>query len=1111
MALKEQILEEVRKAGPGGILAKDIAQKIGSDKKTVNSALYKELRGSVSQKPDYKWTTLGKYPQRNESKTQTTTPEAPKTTLSKLCQYYLACLGDDALDVSAFSSSKYGDPDYAELESLPLEDNSPFASQAVRSLLGRSRKDRNQKNIYLGFPVRLKHVKSRKTGWEGYIVSPIFLYPLEQDSQTGGIKADISFPIINQAVISSLTNSGSDELMHEILQLEEELGLTGETEPPDIDDIFLRLREIRPEWSWVEECDPHKISSDPPLSDHTQEGIYNRALVIMGGERPPYTQGLESELKLLSKLNESEFAETALGKWLKNAHGTNSEKEYETLLEVLPLNTEQRLAVKQSLISNLTVITGPPGTGKSQVVTDLLINAAWNGTKVLFASKNNKAVDVVEQRVNNLGSRPTLLRIGSSAYQSKLAEYLLALLSTQTTAEDELEYKERSETHALLSQKSEQLEKELEKVISLRNLVDLNEQAAEAARQELPTDLIKNLDQDKAYEIVDSLEGLGTLITDVILSQKSLPRKILWLFNGRKRIIALKTKISELSEILNATGLTSKPDKDLTDLSRLEKINSEIRQKIRLLDSVSTYKKSLEDLQNSRSITDIERDQFGLTTSISRNSEALWKAWVNTQPGKLSAKDREELSKYKSTLKMVLDMPAETRMDRATYSTYKKLSDKVAHILTTWATTSLAAKGKIPFQPNHFDLVVFDEASQCDIASALPLLFRAKRAVIIGDPMQLSHISQLAKGRDQNLLKQHELLESHPHWAYSYNSLYDLASSMAHGESLVTLRDHHRSHEDIIGFSNKFFYKGKLRIATNYGRLRTPKEIKNGARWINVVGKTIRPDGGGAMNMEEAKTIINELRNLILEQAYEGTVGVVSPFRAQANLIKRLVQDDGELSNALISSNFLADTVHKFQGDERDIMFFSSTISIDTPQGALSFLKNNGNLFNVAITRARAMLIVVGDQAAAMASGVKYIQEFAAHIQNLEGERKKKDDALNLLELDENYPAVASPEKVSDWEKILYKAMFKAGIRTIPQYPIDKYELDFALFLGDRKLNIEVDGERYHRNWDGELCRSDQIRNNRMFELGWDVMRFWVYEIRDDMDGCIKRIKEWMR
>jgi very-short-patch-repair endonuclease len=59
-------------------------------------------------------------------------------------------------------------------------------------------------------------------------------------------------------------------------------------------------------------------------------------------------------------------------------------------------------------------------------------------------------------------------------------------------------------------------------------------------------------------------------------------------------------------------------------------------------------------------------------------------------------------------------------------------------------------------------------------------------------------------------------------------------------------------------------------------------------------------------------------------------------------------------------------------------------------------------------------------------------------------------------------------------------------------------------------LDIEVDGEYYHRNWDGELCRRDQIRSQRLSDVGWDIMRFWVYEIRDDLEGCLRRVRAWM-
>ena len=107
------------------------------------------------------------------------------------------------------------------------------------------------------------------------------------------------------------------------------------------------------------------------------------------------------------------------------------------------------------------------------------------------------------------------------------------------------------------------------------------------------------------------------------------------------------------------------------------------------------------------------------------------------------------------------------------------------------------------------------------------------------------------------------------------------------------------------------------------------------------------------------------------------------------------------------------------------------------------------------------------------------------------------------------YPPVANPEQVSDWERLFYTALFDQGIRTIPQYPVDKYKLDLAIIDGERRLDIEVDGEMYHKDWNGELSYRDQLRNQRLFELGWDVKRFWVYQIRDDLQSCIDQIRQW--
>jgi len=226
--------------------------------------------------------------------------------------------------------------------------------------------------------------------------------------------------------------------VEEAARLDDELGLNSPLEDrPEIDELLERLVTIRPDWDWQEALAPENCSGAQLLADIDKAGIYNRA-VIVPGKRSPYTQGLELELKQLAEFADSRMGGTALGKWLSGAIDEPAQGEPQPLIEVMPMNSEQRMAVESALSATHTVVTGPPGTGKSQVVTNLLVNAAWRGMKVLFASKNNKAVDVVEARVNGLGNRPVLLRLGNKEYQGKLAAYLAAMLSGGVGEDDRI-------------------------------------------------------------------------------------------------------------------------------------------------------------------------------------------------------------------------------------------------------------------------------------------------------------------------------------------------------------------------------------------------------------------------------------------------------------------------------------------------------------------------------------------------------------------------------------------------------------------------------------------------------------------------------------------------
>ena len=948
-SLEVIILEQI-KTSPGSNAAQ-IAKKIGIAKKKVNSLLYGRLRNRVRQDKSYRWwpkeTRIIKQQEGEKIK-------GSDTPLSQLCRYYLECLSHDDLGgVSVFADSKFDNLDYIEISSLSLlNDNDPFDSDEGRRLLKRVRSDRNRQTLFLGYPVRLKWIKSRK-GWEGFLVEPIFLFPYQEPDRRyeKPILTDDP-PQINFGVLKSLLNNDNVNLMEEAILLTEELGLANtDNEQAELYEIMARLHEIRPDWDWKEFPDPDALIIEPTIADIREQGIYNRA-VIIPTERSPYTRGLETELGMLQSTEEGKYKNTALGAWLSNQTIESFTSDQKTLLEVLPLNNEQRQAVRQALSNPLTVVTGPPGTGKSQVVTSILINAAWQGKTVLFASKNNKAVDVVETRVNALGPRPILLRLGKNQYQSKLAEYLVSLLASTATEDDRIRYEESENVYSKLQNKSNALDAEITSLVNLRNEVDQLEQTVEKVRQNFKQDLFRDIRNFNLGQINEEVDLFQYAVLQADHSQQYVFTRLFWSFIKKKRyeILAQASKIFQGTAGLIAFDMPSQEPDD-TSIHKWISSREKLLEWINQIETVKTYFFKLKELTEKSPLEEISRLRISLTGEISENSESLWKLWLRLQPARMTQEERRLLGDYSSLLQMIVSAnETNQKLGGGVFRKYYQLFPKITSILSCWAVTSLSTRGRIPFEPNFFDLLVIDEASQCDIASALPLLFRARNVVIIGDPKQLRHISTLSKQQDTQLLNKHELVNEYARWSYSTKSLFDLASSLCRSEDVVYLRDHHRSHADIIEFSNNHFYEGRLRVATNYERLNFLKNKDPIVRWIDVKGKTIRPSTGGSVNNQEAVAVVDEIQRLVM-QGYRGSIGVVSPFRAQANKIRDLAFNHEYIGTRIANLDFLADTVHKFQGDERDIIIFSPVVSIGISDGSLGFLRNTPNLFNVAITR----------------------------------------------------------------------------------------------------------------------------------------------------------------
>jgi len=335
-----------------------------------------------------------------------------------------------------------------------------------------------------------------------------------------------------------------------------------------------------------------------------------------------------------------------------------------------------------------------------------------------------------------------------------------------------------------------------------------------------------------------------------------------------------------------------------------------------------------------------------------RGTKILWDSWSNSvknlPPATIQATD--EYAAALETLGNYEDDPSGYSQAK---STRERNFEYALKVFPAWTTTNLSVKTSFPLEPEIFDLLVIDEASQCDIASAIPLFYRAKSAVIIGDDKQLEHIVKLPDNVEDTFAQKHGI----PRTLSFKRSLFEVAQ-MATSNRHILLKEHYRSFPDIIEFSNRAFYNGELVIKTDMGARGIPETyLENGCGifWLNINGVAERPRSGSAFNLQELErsgelvTAIHSVLNTLGWQ--NASIGFVTPFRKQRKLFEAKV----------MNSDITVGTAHTFQGDECDIVILSPVLADGLPARTLAWLKSKGNLLNVAVTRARCTLIVVGD------------------------------------------------------------------------------------------------------------------------------------------------------
>lgn len=456
-----------------------------------------------------------------------------------------------------------------------------------------------------------------------------------------------------------------------------------------------------------------------------------------------------------------------------------------------------------------------------------------------------------------------------------------------------------------------------------------------------------------------------------------------------------------------------------------------------------------------------------------------------------------------------------------------------------------SASQLLRLEPENVDLLIVDEASQMFAADALPLLYRAKRAVICGDSMQMppSDFFMLTQGdEDEEEYPPENDIEKEPVGEVPIEGRFELLEAAEHlvmqgSPARRKLEVHYRSRPDeLIAFSNHAFYGGKLHAAPdNFA----PPSFMGGRpiRLGHVAGQF-----ASGINREEIRAVMDALREVWLSpDGGELSVGVIvfntrqagelkkeiaaecdrdESFRAAYEKSANLTDGDGE------EVGFFVRSVEHVQGDERDIIILATTYDGNTPMyGPISAKEKGRRRLNVAVTRAKVGMVVltsldvdrVSNDGEAPGDGEKskerwflwkYMQ-YARAISN--GDREAAAHVLRSVNPDyKPHPIGGEPE--SEFERQVGAFLEDNG------YAVDyqKGESGFRIDLGVKAnkddsaylCGIECDGRFWHSGW---RARANDIWRQEILEgKGWKIRRIWSDEWFDNGEQTKRGLLDYL-
>lgn len=393
---------------------------------------------------------------------------------------------------------------------------------------------------------------------------------------------------------------------------------------------------------------------------------------------------------------------------------------------------------------------------------------------------------------------------------------------------------------------------------------------------------------------------------------------------------------------------------------------------------------------------------------------------------------------------------------------------------TTFSSTTSLNKNVM------YDYIIMDEASQVDVVTGALALSCAKNAVIVGDMMQLPNVvSSNDRAKADAIFEKYSIPEGYRYTKSFLESILEIIPDAAY----TLLREHYRCHPKIINFCNQRFYNNELIVMTE----------DKGEKDVIVAYKTSKGNHSRDKYSERQIDVIKNEVIPVYAKDKENT-GIIAPYRNQVNALRDVLND------------YEVDTVHKFQGREKN------TIIISTVDDELTDFVDDPNLINVAVSRAKNRLILVTSGNEQKKDGnVSALLDYIEYnnFELYSSEIYSVFDYLYKQYYDERVAFFAKHKKVSEYESenLMYNLLedilsdSKYSLYdVVVHYPFNSLikstdgfsdrEIQYAMnplthvdFIIYNKMNktpvlaIEVDGYAFHKEGSTQAGR-DELKNH---------------------------------